>query len=212
MILILSGLSTDLFTHNKIIKNVTIPNGVFILKEKFQKIDQLFLDPQTLDLSLKFSSILFYWINSFSMKQIREYCNLKSQSYLASIEEVLIKDAYRTLLGIFSIAESIMNNEHNYSTERVEKVLNLIKMASDFCNDGTNDRFVKSLIHSGVNHMGRATALKLKDYLQDQQKNLLSLSENEFKNIFPNNTETAKSLYNEIHKFEDYFIISNSDP
>jgi uncharacterized protein YerC len=211
MILILSGLSTELYSYQKIIKDVTIPNPISSMKEKFQNIEELFLDPQDLEFSLKYASLLYYWINSFTMKQIMEYSNLDSQSNSALIEENLIKDVYRILLGIHSIAESIKDNEPDFPSENTEKILSLIKIVSEFCNDGTRNKIVKTILHSGVNHMGRTTALKLNNYLESQQKNLLSLSENEFKNMFPDNRDVAKTLYDEIHEIEDYFIIQNSN-
>ena len=65
--------------------------------------------------------------------------------------------------------------------------------------------------NSGALHIGRSTALKLHNYLKSQQKDLLSLSETEFTKIFYDNHETAKTLFDEIHQMEDYFIIQNNN-
>lgn len=205
IVLILSGLSPDLRSHKKILEKIEIPEQIARLKETFQNIDGLSFDLADPDFSLRCASMSYYWINSFSMKQIIEHSKLNLYSDSAMIEENLIKDVHRALLSVRSVAESIKNNEENYNTAYAQKIFELIDNACKFCYEGTRQDVAGSLIRAGFNYSGRATALKLNDYLNMQQKELLLLSQDEFQEIFPDNKNTAKMLYDEIHKHEEYF-------
>ena len=205
IVLILSGLSPDLRSHKKILEKVEIPEQITRVKETFQNIDGLSFDLVDLNFSLRCASMSYYWINSLSMKRIIEHSKLDLYSDSAMIEENLIKDVHRVLLSVRSVAESIKNNEENYNAVHAQKIFELIDDVCKFCYEGTRQEVVGSLIRAGFNHIGRATALKLNDYLDMQQKELLLLSQDEFQGIFPDNKNTAKMLYDEIHKHEEYF-------
>ena len=209
IVLILSGLSPDLRSHKKILEKIRIPEQIARLKKTFQNIDGLSFDLTDPDFSLRCASMSYYWINSFSMKQIIEYSKLDLYSDSAMIEEKLIKDVHRALLSVRSVTESIKNNGENYNTVHTQKIFELIEDLCKFCYEGTRQEVVGSLIRAGLNHIGRATALKLNDYLSIQQKDLLLLPQDEFQGIFPNNKNTAKMLYDEIHKHEDYFRMAD---
>jgi len=208
-ILVLAGLSTELHKHYKIVGKVVIPSEINKLKEVFNRIDKFFVDPAELAFALKYASVLYYWINSYSTSQIIELCRLESPSWTAFIEEEFVKDAHRTLLSISSFAESIQENENSFSGEKVTKTVNLINEVSDICKDGSMEPLIRILLSSGISHVRRGSAIKINEYVKLKEKNILSLTEEEFVGIFPRNEKTAKLLFDEIHEFPDAFMISN---
>lgn len=209
MILVLTSLSTELHKHDKIVKNIIIPQQIQKLKIVFENIGELFLEPDQLHLALKYASVLYYWINSYSTSRIIEFCRLKSQSLSAFIEEELVKDAHRILLSISAFAESVQDSKHDFSEERITKTIDLINSVSDFCRDGSKESFIRTLLNSNLSHIRRASAIKISEYLKLKEKNILSLTEEEFVGIFPTNEKTAKTLFEEILEFRDLFMISN---
>ncbi len=208
-ILVLAGLSTELHNYNKIVDKIVIPDEINKLKQVFLSIDELFIDPFVLNLALKYASMLYYWINSYSTSKIIELCGLKSQSLTAFIEEELVKNAHRTFLSISAFAESVQETENSFSEEKVTKTVNLIKEVSEICKDGSTEPLIRILLNSGISHVRRGSAIKINEYLKLRRKNILSLTEEEFVGIFPKNEKTAKILCDEIHQFPDLFIISN---
>lgn len=208
-ILILVGLTTEIHNNDNIVKKIIIPNEISRLKDVIAKIDDLNLDPLNLNIALKYASVLFYWIHSYSTSKIIEFCNLSSQSNTAFIEEGIVKDAFWALTTIGTIAESIAEEKQEYSKEKMDRIVKMIKSVSDYCNDGSKDKNIRILLNSGLGHIGRSTAIKLNEFLTLQNKKLYSLSQEEFEDIFPDNQETAKILYDEINQEKDYFISNN---
>jgi helicase len=187
MLLLLAGLPTEISTNDKLVKNITAPTKLIKLSKQFEEIENI--DQQRLELAAKYSTILQFWTNSMPTEQILESCGLSVDSDTASLEESLSKDIYWVMTTIISIVES--SGDHD------EAIIERMKQLAEYCKIGSNDSFIISLLSSGLEHIGRTTAIKISKLMLGGL-GLSSINEEEFSHFFPNNRETAKILFREI--------------
>ena len=154
----------------------------------FEKIENF--DSDNLELALKFASVLYYWINSFTTPEILTFCNLKSSSYSAAIEEGISQDAHWALSTLHSITQSLEGEKG--------KIGEKIKQVAEFCRIGTSNEVIINLLTSGLEHMGRSTAIKLRNYSQMMKLEPYSLKKEEFMKLFSENEIGAQLLFDEL--------------
>lgn len=192
-ILILAGLPIEVSENYKnFVKNISIPTEIASFEEDFKKIDELQIDKEQLELAFKFSSLLYYWINSVTTTEILDYCKLDSLSYTAIIEDGISKDAFWVLSTVASIAEGF--------EEVRENLIEKIREVAEFCKLGASDINTIQLLKTEAEHMGRSTAIKLVRASQMMNKDPYSLTKDEFLGIFNSNPETAALLFEELQE------------
>jgi len=192
LILSLVGIPYEIRGNDDYIKRVRTPKEFEFISEIIMQ-DQILTEPsERIAYCTNYATVLWYRINASLTEEILAKCGLDSSADAALIDELLPNDAFWILSALASIPETILNITRN-QRDHIKR----LAIASKF---GTLDTNAQKLQDEGLIHMGRNSAIRISKYLKESSKGIKDLSENDLLEIFPNNPEAVKYLFDELQE------------
>jgi replicative superfamily II helicase len=190
-LLILSavGIPTEMRSYDEMIKDIQVDHRMHFINKVLKQDSSLKEKYDDTRYCTQFATLLWFWINSYETERIIEMTGLK-HTHAAFIEESLREDAY----WVLSLIAKFPNDVLRMNAKQRRRVNVLAK----FCKRGSSDPVVISLLELGLEHLGRATAIKIAKYMKTTNKRPEQLEQNDLRLLFPKNVRCADMLYHEL--------------
>ena len=181
-ILLLASLSDDLQEYAKKMDDVVVPDSIMVATDSQSRHEVL--GSPDIKTATKCASMLYYWIEDNTSSEIAKLCN-KDPKIGPPVSEDMVADAVRVLQSMATLAESVVGKS---------EIASEIRRLADACRIGSCDPVVRDLMK--LERAGRDSAIKIARKLSG--RHITEMGRDEFVEIFPDNTETADALFQEI--------------
>ncbi len=194
-ILVLAGLSADLWPYAGRAKGIKVPDGVQKAADDLFRADGMLLKPPERELAVRAASLLHYWINSSTDSEILAACGHDRHSVPPAGEE-MARDAHRTLKHVASLAAQIRGAAAGAAAAGE------IRRVADFCRIGSRDALAREILEAGLDHAGRDSAIMISRRV-GRGRDMRSVSEDEIVSAFPDNPDAARLLFRDMRGARD---------
>ena len=189
LLLSLVGVPQEVSSIDRHIKGASVAQEVEFVSGVVRQ-DADLKEPDRTELCAKYATVLWYWIKSYPAETILSKVGLNVSSDAAILEEELPNVAYWVLTS----AASLPSDGTGASEEQRQRMLQL----ASYCKAGSSNDVVRELLGLGVKHIGRGTAIRLANFMQERRVGLKDLTLNDFAELFPDNIDCAELLYSEL--------------
>ena len=190
LLLSLIGIPSEVEDCDEIIKRVKVADDCNFITQFLNQDPYLKEPEERIKLCPKYATVLWYWINSVPTEKILDLCNLDPSADSALLEELLPNNAYWILMTLASMPNSAIK-----MTENQRDLITSLATSAKF---GSSNIIAQHLLANGLKYMGRNSAIKMIQYITENNMNISQLTENSLCELFNKNQVSAKLLYNEL--------------
>lgn len=192
LLLSLVGIPCEVRGNDEIVKNVRISENCKFVSNVLSQEKELIEPVERMQFLPQYATLLYYWINSLPTEQILRQSGLDPTIDAALLEELLPNDAFWVLSSLAAIPYTVLPLS--------KRQRDFIAELATWCRFGSHDEMVIKLLNSGLDHIGRNTAIRIAEYMRMKNLGIEQLTETDLYELFPTNKESAKELFDELRE------------